>query len=724
MIDYESHLNPAQWEAVRTVDGPVLVLAGAGSGKTRTIVYRLAYMTQQGVPPQRILLLTFTRKAAQEMLHRAGQLLGHGAGALHGVQGGTFHAFAYSVLRRTPPPGFPDRCTLMDRSDAEAVLRELKADAGLGKGDRSFPKVGTILDHYSKARNKELSLEEVIKQESFHLISYTGAMQEICTAYAAFRREKGLLDYDDLLFGLEALFRETPEALARCRERFSHVMVDEYQDTNLVQDRLVMLLAGQGGNVMAVGDDAQSIYAFRGANVSNILTFPDRHPGARLVKLEQNYRSTQPILDLTNAILSQAAAQFRKHLFSDRHEGPTPRLVRPLSDRTQAQLVCEEILRQSREYGPGEVAVLFRAGYHSYHLEVALNRAGVRFKKYGGLKYTEAAHIKDALAYLRVVVNPADMPAMQRILAQAEGVGPKTATNLFNALMAGDAKASAKIAGKHPLVKEMLELLDRLRTAPPAPAPLLEQILEFYQPILERLHPDDHPRRRTGLEELAQIAAGYEDAGQFLADLHLENPDQAEAEGEPAVCLSTIHSAKGLEWKAVHIIDLVEDRFPSRQAMVKAEDFEEERRLLYVACTRARDELCLYVPTSIYKRGQSISEPAVASPFLREMGVEVFEEWREGYNGALSKWGGIAREQSSSYAGSSPAPRQGSAAIPSAAPPVLKSAQPKPADLGWCTHKVFGRGKLVQHLPPDKYRVNFPNFGLKVILAEYLEREE
>lgn len=724
MIDYQSHLNPAQWEAVRTVDGPVLVLAGAGSGKTRTIVYRLAYMTRQGVPPQRILLLTFTRKAAQEMLHRAGQLLGHGPTALHGVQGGTFHAFAYSVLRMTPPPGFPDRCTLMDRADAEAVMRDIKTTSGLGKGDRSFPKTGTILDHYSKARNKELPLEEVVKQESFHLIPYAGAMQELCEAYGVFRREKGLLDYDDLLFGLEALFRRHPEALARCRERFSHVMVDEYQDTNLVQDRLVMLLAGTGGNVMAVGDDAQSIYAFRGANVSNILTFPDRHPGARLIKLEQNYRSTQPILDLTNAILSQAQAQFRKHLFSDRSQGPVPRLVRPLSDRTQAQIVCEEIIRQCAAYGPEQVAVLFRAGYHSYHLEVALNRAGVRFKKYGGLKYTEAAHIKDVLAYLRVVVNPADMPSMHRILGQVEGIGPKTAASLFNALMAGDAKAVAKHTKKHPQAADMLALLDRLRTAPARPAPLLEQILDFYQPILERQHPDDHPRRLTGLEELVQIAAGYEDAGQFLADLHLENPDQPDADTDAAVCLSTIHSAKGLEWRAVHIIDLVEDRFPSRQAMLKPEDFEEERRLLYVACTRARDELSLYVPTSIYKRGQNISEPAVASPFLREMGVEVFEEWREGYNGMLSKWGGLARDRGEQAAASTPVAPQGARAVPRAAPPVASSAQPSPTDLGWCRHKVFGRGKLVQHLPPDKYRVNFPNFGLKVILAEYLEREE
>ncbi len=729
--DYSASLNPAQLEAVTTTEGPVLVIAGAGSGKTRTVVYRLAHLVEQGVAPSSILLLTFTRKASQEMLDRASLLLGGedlsrggGAGdAIRRVQGGTFHGFAYGVLRRTPPPGWPAKLTVIDRSDAETLIREAKAELKFGKGDRSFPKASTVLDVVSKSRNKERELRDILASESFHLLPYADELESLGERYQAMKRAQGLLDYDDLLFALETLLRADPEALARMRARFSHIMVDEYQDTNLVQARLVSLLAGERGNVMAVGDDAQSIYAFRGANVYNILGFPEVFAGAKLIRLERNYRSTQPILSLTNQILAQARHQYEKKLYTEEQEGPAPQIIRPLSDRSQAKLVAQKVVELMRTHGPAEVAVLFRAGYMSYPLEVELNKLGVRFAKYGGLKYTEAAHIKDVLAYVRILQNTADLPAWRRVLDPIEGVGPKTANKLVNAILGGDRAYVDSWRAKRPLLDELLALLDKLRPMTLTPATLLREIMEHYAPILEKRYPDDYPRREAGLEELQQIAAGYEDVDMFLADLSLENPEpKGEDSRDAALTLSTIHSAKGLEWEAVCIIDLIEERFPSRHAMNRVDDFEEERRLLYVACTRARRWLGLFAPKAVYRRGADMTEPAAASPFIREIGGEFYEEWTENYSGGLSQVRSAPASTRSGpaavHTNGGPRPAPAPAASP---PPAAATSAAKAAALGRCRHKIFGEGKIVAEIPPDKYRVNFPGFGLKVILAQYLE---
>ncbi|MDE5879140.1 MAG: ATP-dependent helicase, partial [Desulfovibrio sp.] len=437
MIDYAQALNEAQLAAVTAGDGPVLVVAGAGSGKTRTIVYRLAWLAEHGVDPGSILLLTFTRKAAREMLQRAGALLGRG---LSGVTGGTFHAFAYSVLRRWRPAWLGERpFTLMDQADITAAVRQCKARLELGKGDRSFPKSASIVAFLSKARNKELPLAEVLRREAFHLEPYVEQLERLGEAYTAYRRENGLLDYDDLLFELEALLRDNAEAAASLRARFRHILVDEYQDTNLVQARIVRLLAGPEGdagegdgagappcNVMAVGDEAQSIYAFRGANVRNILDFPKLFPGARILPLEENYRSTRPVLDVANSLLEHAAESFDKHLFTRKEGGEPVRLVTPLSDETQAALVARRIGELLESYAPHEIAVLFRAGRHSFALEAALKRAGIAFRKYGGLRFAESAHNKDVVAFARLALNPLDLPSFSRIAAMHKGVGPKT----------------------------------------------------------------------------------------------------------------------------------------------------------------------------------------------------------------------------------------------------------------------------------------------------------
>ncbi len=702
-LNLEEQLNPSQLEAVKATEGPVLVIAGAGSGKTRTIVYRLAHLARQGVPPESILLLTFTRKASQAMLNRAGRLM---KGSLHGVTGGTFHSFAFGVLRRYAAAlGYPGGFTIMDRTDAEDVLKQVRDRAGLGKGDRSFPKKSTVMSLISKSRNKELDLETLLERESFHLLPHLEDLRSLTRLYAEFKHEHSLMDYDDLLFHLERLLTTNPDLADFLRLRYRYLMVDEYQDTNLVQGRLVKLLAGENGNVMAVGDDAQSIYAFRGATVHNILGFTRSFPKARVIKLEQNYRSTQPILDLTNQILAQARDKYDKHLFSESTTGGLPCVVRPLSDMTQARLVVDRVAELSASLPLSEIAVLFRAGYQSYPVEVALNKAGLPFRKYGGIRFSEAAHIKDVLAHLRLVVNPGDLPAWHRAVGLIQGVGPKTAERLYASLMGRtDPSYALKARTRFPALGLLLGLLDTLRTAPGKPMDALEEILEHYQPVLEERYPDDYPKRQAGLEQLLQIASSYSDTDTFLADMSLEEPEGRHGgEDVDSLVLSTVHSAKGLEWTAVLVIDLVEERFPSRHALASQDDLEEERRLLYVACTRAREHLSLFVPDSVYNRYNDRSDATVPSPFLQGLNPDTFEEWREGYTGNMTRRTPLAAKGDER---TEPPP------------------QPEAQRLGHCFHKIFGRGKLVAFLPPNKYRVNFPGFGLKVIIGDYLQMEE
>ena len=736
MIDI-STLNPAQLEAVTAPDGPVLVIAGAGSGKTRTIVHRLAWLAEQGVPASDMLLLTFTRKASREMLLRATDLLGYSIG---GVHGGTFHSFAFSVLRQYRPAWAEGPVTVMDSADSASAIQQCKERLKVGKGDRSFPKTQTIIGLLSKARNKEISIGDVLQRDAQHLLPHADALESIGEAYRGYRRQHGLLDYDDLLFELEDLLKGDPEAgreglAERFRERYRYIMVDEYQDTNRVQARLVRLLAGEAGNVMAVGDDAQSIYAFRGADVRNILDFPKLFPGTRVIRLEENYRSTQPVLDVANAVLAPASEGFRKNLFTTKENTPkTPRvrLVRPMSDLTQANV--EELLDR---YQAKEIAVLFRAGYQSYHLEVALSKRGIKFRKYGGLRYAEAVHVKDVVAFVRLAINPLDMPSFERVAGLSKGVGTKTAEKIYHVAAQGDFDALRKACTKYPDLWSDMLLLDKLREHNLTPAALIEMVIEHYTPRLQAIFPDDWPRRQQGLSELAHIASAYTDLEQFVADLSLETPEDDADEFDEAgrVVLSTIHSSKGLEWDAVILLDLVEDRFPSRHALVRPEDFEEERRLMYVACTRAREDLELFVPATLYSRQNGGNEPATPSPFVRELPFSALEEWQEGYTGRISK-------RSTSFAGdpafSRPSldiPRE--LANPNAGrvkgvfpPPVIpeakgdRAASKGGAGCGYCRHKVFGRGKIVEQLPPDKCRVNFPGFGLKVILSAFLTLEE
>ncbi|CCH47613.1 ATP-dependent helicase [Pseudodesulfovibrio piezophilus] len=708
-IDFETELNDAQREAVQTTEGPVLVIAGAGSGKTRTIVYRLAHLVESGIDPAQILLLTFTKKAAQEMLARAEVILGR---PLTGTSGGTFHSFAYATLRRNAADiGFNNGFTLMDRADSENICKEVKDVFKLGKGDRSYPRKSTLLDMITKSRNKELPIEIIMEREAYHLSPYLDDINEISNGYAQFKREHALMDYDDLLFLLDQLLEENAPLRNQLQTRYRYIMVDEYQDTNLVQARIVKHLAGSKGNVMAVGDDAQSIYAFRGANIANILDFPKIFEGTKIIRLEKNYRSVQPILDLTNEILAGAATKFDKHLYSDLKSDKLPEVVYPLSDQSQARLVVDQILTLQRKYMLHEIAVLFRAGYQSFPLEVALTRIGIDYQKFGGIRFHEAAHVKDVLSYLRLVLNPHDLLAWQRAMDHIKGVGPKTVAKIYKAMHSGDSKYLTTITKKHEDLRALFNELNTLRGLTPKPSMLLERIMSFYQPILIEKYPDDYPKRQAGLEQLSQIAVSYSDMEQFLGDLSLNGDPEDEKRKENSVVLSTVHSAKGLEWKAVIIIDLVEDRFPSRKAMQRAEDLEEERRLMYVACTRAKDCLKLFVPSSVYNRASGMSDPTLPSPFILELPNETFERLNESYGGGMEK---RTRPETHPQLGTT---RQQTHTESNTDTKNKKNT----VKLGFCKHKIFGKGKIIAQPEPNKFKINFPGFGIKTIIGDYIE---
>ncbi|WP_045211148.1 ATP-dependent helicase [Desulfonatronovibrio magnus] len=697
MINYKESLNTAQLEAVTSTQGPILVIAGAGSGKTRTIVYRLAYLVEQGIVPENILLLTFTRKAANQMLYRSGQLLER---EMNSVSGGTFHGFSYMMLKKFANVlGFTTGFNIMDSGDSEEIIKGIRSDLKLGSGDRSFPRNRTILSYISKSRNKEISLAQLVEKDAFHLREYIDDLEKVAEMYKTEKQRLALLDYDDLLFFLETLLMENSEVLDFIRNVYKYIMVDEYQDTNLVQARLARLIASHDGNIMVVGDDAQSIYGFRGADVGNILDFPKLFPKARMIRLEENYRSTQPILELTNDILSHMEQKFDKNLFSSNTSADLPELIRPVSDMSQARTVLAKVMELSKIHPLHEIAVLFRAGYQSYPLEVELNKASIPYQKFGGIKFSEAAHIKDVLSLARMVDAQPDYLSWKRGLGLLPGIGPKTAEKLFRAYEQGKHEDLEKFGAKNKNFRQLRELLVSLGGLENDPSRLMEAIIEFYHPYLEQKYAEDLPKRINGLEQLQQIVAGYNNLDSFLSDMILENPDPfGTGIKDDALVLSTIHSSKGLEWSAVMVIDLVEERFPSRQAMFDAKSMDEERRLLYVACTRAKSYLGLLVPSAVYSRNSGFNQPVQESPFIRELSVSKCVEFLENHLGQLKKKKKPAE--------------------------MSRNHKIKTPPSTYCTHKIFGRGKIISSIPPNKYKVNFPGVGLKVINGDYLQIED
>ncbi len=643
-IDYRGELNEAQYQAATTLNGPVLVIAGAGSGKTRTLVYRVARLVESGVNPAQVLLLTFTRKAAEEMLRRAAILVG--ASCEH-VSGGTFHSFANTVLRRNGraiglQPGF----TILDRGDSEDVVNLLRSRAGLDKKERRFPRKGAILELFSMAVNRSTSVPELVETTYGHLADHLEDLLRLEHEYRTYKRERSLVDYDDLLVLLRDVLRDNRDVAEQLSRTYRYIMVDEYQDTNRLQAEIVRTLAATHDNVMAVGDDSQSIYSFRGANFRNIMDFEKMFPGTRLVKLEENYRSTRPILELANAIIDRAPEKYTKVLRARSTGDGKPMLVQCGDERAQSRFVAQRIL-ELREEGVSldEVAVLFRSSFHSFDLELELQKRDIPFVKRGGFKFIETAHIKDVLAHLRVVANPRDAVSWHRILLLLDGLGPKTATEIFNhvapaADLAGAVELLRTTPRRGAYTKELARLADVLDEVGSDNVPVADKVaavVGFYVPMMRHLHPEDHPKREKDLEHFLTIAARYRSLGSLLSDMALEPPtdsvgDVLAAElDEGLLTLSTIHSAKGLEWRAVFVIGLVDGRFPSLFNIRDQDDVEEERRLLYVAVTRAKEHLYLSYPIDIYDRstGMVLGKPSrfvdgLPEPLLP--GLQVVEE--------------------------------------------------------------------------------------------------
>jgi DNA helicase-2/ATP-dependent DNA helicase PcrA len=642
-IDYAAALNSQQLAAVTAGEGPSLVIAGAGSGKTRTLVYRVAYLIDSGIDPSHILLLTFTRKSSQEMLDRAGELIGVRS---EQVRGGTFHSVANMLLRRygrsiALEPGF----TILDRGDAEDLIALVRAQLGLNEKDKRFPRKGTIAEMFSKSENTLRPLAEIVVEEFDHFSDHLDALGQLQRGYQASKRQRQLVDYDDLLVLLRRLLMEDETVRRTISSLYRYILVDEYQDTNRLQADVIRHLASTHQNVMVVGDDAQSIYGFRGATFKNIMEFPALFPGTTIYKLEENYRSTQPILNLANTIIEEAKEKYSKHLFTRKLDGPLPVLVEAAGENAQSRFIAQKIL-ELREEGVslGEMAVLFRSSFHSFDLEIELSRHGLPFVKRGGVKFIETAHVKDLLAHMRVVANPLDAVSWHRVLMLVEGVGPKKAQDVMAALVKSDnpylaLRAMPGRSGKG--LKDLALTLESLAGAGDLrPAEQVNHIYEYYLPILKAQY-DDYPKRTRDLEHLQTIAEGYQEAETFLSDLALEPPDGSAAGAEESdrdderLVLSTIHSAKGLEWQCVFVIWIVDGRFPSVYSFSEDEGLEEERRLFYVSVTRAKRHLYLTYPINVFDRGSGmvLSKPSrfldPVSPALLDQLVLVEESGRQ-----------------------------------------------------------------------------------------------
>ena len=636
MINYKKHLNEAQYEAVNFDQGPLLVIAGAGSGKTRTLTYRVARLVETGIQPHAILLLTFTRKASQEMLQRASRLLDD---RCENVSGGTFHSFANTMLRRYATHlGYERSFTIIDRADMENLIVTLKKEMGLGEKDRSFPKKGTMASLFSRSVNKVMALEDVIYDDYPHFSIHMDALDQLYAAYTQHKNRHNLMDYDDLLIVFHRLLKKFPDIRQHISAAFEYIMVDEYQDTNQIQADIIYLLAGKSGNVMVVGDDSQSIYAFRGAEIKNILSFPDQFPGTTVIRLEENYRSVQPILHLTNQIIDQAAYKYTKTLFSRKKGGSDPRLVMTPDENSQSRFIIDHIRNLSlKGVRLNRIAVLFRAGFHSFDLEIELGREGIPFVKVGGFKFMDSAHIKDVLAHLKIIHNPDDSVIWYRILLLLDKVGPKGAARLFKDLRETGAgyKGLEHLNLKPALAKSVEQLRSLFAALDPEAmsiAGMSEHIVAYYLPILRERF-DDYPRRERDLEQLLSIMERYGDLEVFLTDMAIEPPSNSiegtfsagEPSDESRLTLSTIHSAKGLEWHTVFIIWALDGRFPAMRSLHKEDETEEELRLMYVAATRAENNLYFICPGQAYDRatGLMLNRPSRFLEQLPEGAIDV-----------------------------------------------------------------------------------------------------
>jgi DNA helicase-2/ATP-dependent DNA helicase PcrA len=650
---YLAKLNPEQRSAVEyggpayAEAGALLIIAGAGSGKTNTLAHRVAHLIVNGIDPRRIMLLTFSRRAATEMTKRVERIVANVIGSNAKVMtealawSGTFHAIGARLLREYAPQIGLDRSfTIHDRGDSADLLNLVRHDLGFSNTEKRFPTKGTCLAIYSRVVNANSSLEEVLGSVFPWCVAWKAELRQLFSSYVAAKQHQHVLDYDDLLLYWAQMMAE-PSIATDVASRFDHILVDEYQDTNQLQASVLLALKPNGKGLTVVGDDAQSIYSFRAATVRNILDFPGHfNPPAEVATLERNYRSTQPILAAANAVINLAKERFTKNLWSDRASVERPQLVSVRDEADQAQYIAAKIL-EYREAGiPLKTqAVLFRASHHSAQLEIELIRRNIPFIKFGGLKFLEAAHIKDVLAFLRWAENPRDRVAGFRVIQLLPGVGPVTAARLLDRIVEAidimeavrEFIPPAAAADSWPAFVDALRILRTNAAGWPAE---IERVRHWYEPHLERQY-EDAVMRQADLAQLVQIASTYPARERFLTELTLDPPEATSDEAgvplldEDYLILSTIHSAKGQEWRSVFILNVVDGCIPSDLSTGSVDEIEEERRLLYVAMTRAKDHLHLMLPQRFYAYQQRSNGDrhvyAVRTRFIPDSILHYFE---------------------------------------------------------------------------------------------------
>jgi DNA helicase II / ATP-dependent DNA helicase PcrA len=659
---YKSELNEEQFRVVTAQHGAALVVAGAGSGKTRVITYRVAYLIEQGVSPQRILLATFTNRAAREMLRRVEGLTG--SQNVHRVWGGTFHRIANLILRRHAASlGYDANYSIMDSEDSRDHLNAAIEEAAIDTRSRRFPKAEVLQDIISFANNTDQPIEDVIIRKYPYFEMLSAQVRRVDAVYQQRKRERNVMDYDDLLLNLKRLLLEKAEIAAMYAEQFQHILVDEYQDTNRLQAEVIDLLAVGHRNVMVVGDDAQSIFAWRGAEFANIYEFPKRYPEAVTYKLETNYRSTPEILGLANVSIANNRRQFPKMLQAVRRSREMKPALVPCSDVEQQSAFIASRILELRDEGTSleDVAVIYRSHYHSIELQLELSRRGIPYRVQSGLRFFEQAHIKDVVAYLRIVANPRDELAWKRALMMIPGVGRATAAKIFEMLMFRSGRHQEPTAERTVMLppaaiedlrgfpklrekqawKDFVSLLEVLTSdeARSNPSMQVSMVLERgYEQYLHETY-ENADARLEDLRGLAQFAARYGSTEELLSELALLSTERFTepqpitgedvihgGEEDELLTLTSVHQAKGLEWKAVFIIWAAEGRFPSPRSLREIDSEEEERRLWYVALTRAKDELYITYPLLVvdHNRQAVLQKP---SRFVTECPPALFELW-------------------------------------------------------------------------------------------------
>ena len=631
-VNYSHALNPSQLAAVFTTEKPVLVIAGAGSGKTRVIVYRVSYLIEKGIDAQSILLLTFTRKASREMLERVETLLQDKR--VGNVAGGTFHSFAVFILRKySNMLKLPNNFTVIDASDSEDIVDLIRTELKFNTKDKKFPRKSRIFDIISYSRNKNTIISSIVKEQYSGLLDYIPDIELIYNGYSKYKTLSNLFDFDDLMEVLRDALRDNLIFRENLQKHYQYVMVDEFQDTNIVQKEIVDFIAEKHRRIMVVGDDSQSIYAFRGANYENILRFPETYPECVVVKIEENYRSNQKILDFTNSIIDNAKIGYKKRLYTRNLRESIPVIKRVYGQQEEAVFIVDRIMELTEQNIPlNEIAVLNRADWHNRYIQVEMSKRGIPYVVVGGFRFNERMHVKDIISYLRITYNPADAVAWHRILKYIGGVGQVTAGSVINDFRNSDDPFSFESFKFRKFYSELLLLGKMLAKASQPEYTLtqkIEVIKDYYAPIL-KAREDDFFIRMQDVEVLIDLSKKYKDLDRFLSDFALDPPskrvaDQTkplidEGEEDGKVTISTVHSAKGLEWFAVFIPHALEGMFPSNRA-INMEDMEEERRLFYVACSRAKEELYITFPRNIYSYDAVFHLP---SRFLLEIDKEKY----------------------------------------------------------------------------------------------------